>query len=151
PARRAGVMPTRGVGKVTTLLMVRLRLEISIPGSTTIVTQVAEEARFLSFTASGDELTWLPQSEVDALLPLTPSGNVDDALARMQLGRALGRLPALTKHLTIAGKDAAKELVSEHQAVRSASKAGGRAPTVGFLPPADVLGVYVFLPEAHTR
>lgn len=82
---------------------------------------------------------------------MTPSGNVDDALARMQLGRALGRLPALTKHLTTAGKDAAKDLVAQHQAVRSASKAGGRAPAVRFLPPADVLGLYVYLPEAGAR
>jgi len=151
PARRAGVMRTSGVNKVTTLLMARHRLEITIPGSAGTVTQVAEEAKFLAFTTSGDTLAWLPQAEVDALLSLTPSGNVDDALARMQLGRALGRLEALAKHLTTTGEDAAKDLVSEHQAVRSASKSGGRAPTVRFLPPADVLGIYVFLPEAGTR
>ncbi|MGB5112343.1 MAG: helicase-related protein [Mycobacterium sp.] len=151
PARRAGVMRTRGVSKVTTLLMVRHRLEITIPGTASTVTQVAEEAKFLAFTASGDTLTWLPQGEVDALLSLTPSGNVDDALAQMQLGRAVGRLEALTKHLTTTGTDAAKDLVAEHQAVRSASKAVGRAPSVRFLPPADVLGIYVFLPDAGAR
>lgn len=151
PARRAGVMRTRDVDKVTTLLMVRHRLEITIPGSATTVTQVAEEAKFLAFTASGETLTWLPQADVDTLLTLKPSGNVDDSLARMQLGRALGRLDALTEHLTQTGRDAAKSLVSEHQAVRSASKSGGRAPMVRFLPPADVLGAYVFLPEAGAR
>ena len=151
PARRAGVMRTRGVDKVTTLVMARHRLEISIPGAAAIITQVAEEAKFLAFTATGDDLTWLPQSRVDDLLSLTPSSNVDDALARTQLGRALGRLPGLAGHLTSAGKDGAKGLVAEHQAVRSASKAGGRAPTVRFLPPADVLGVYVFLPETAAK
>ena len=148
PARRAGVMRTRDVDKVTTLLMVRHRLEITIPGSATTVTQVAEEAKFLAFTATGDTLTWLSRADVDTLLALKPSGNVDDSLARMQLGRALGRLDALTEHLTRTGREAAKDLVSEHQAVRSAAKTGGRAPAVRFLPPADVLGVYVFLPEA---
>ncbi|CQD08050.1 helicase [Mycolicibacterium conceptionense] len=151
PARRAGVMRTRGVNKVTTLLMVRHRLEITIPGAATTVTQVAEDAKFLAFTATGATLTWLPQPEVDLLLTLKPSGNVDDSLARMQLERALGRLDALTDHLTTTGKDAAKDLVSEHQAVRSAAKASGRAPTVRFLPPADVLGIYLFLPEAGAR
>ncbi|MCV7195927.1 helicase-related protein [Mycobacterium angelicum] len=151
PARRAGVMRTRAVSKVTTLLMVRHRLEINIAGSAATVTQIAEEATFLAFTATGDDLTWLPQAEVDALLSLSPSSNVDDTLARAQLGRALGRLPALTEHLTTAGRDAAKDLVSEHQAVRSASKSGGRAPTVRFLPPADVLGLYVFLPQVAAR
>ncbi len=151
PARRAGVMRTQEVSKVTTLLMVRHRLEITIPGAAGTVTQVAEDAKFVAFTVSGDALTWLPQAEVDALLSVTPSGNVDDALARMQLGRALGRVDALAQHLTTAGTDAAKDLVAEHQAVRSASKAGGRAPTVRFLPPADVLGAYVFLPVAGAR
>ncbi|EUA04341.1 hypothetical protein I547_1579 [Mycobacterium kansasii 824] len=84
-------------------------------------------------------------------MALTPSGNVDDALARAQLGRALGRLPALADHLAQAGQVAAESLVAEHQAVRAASKAAGRAPAVKFLPPADVLGVYVFLPEASSR
>ncbi|MEZ0358913.1 helicase-related protein [Mycobacterium sp. SA01] len=151
PARRAGVMRTEAVTKVTTLLMVRHRLEISLPGSVIPVTQVAEEATFLAFTATGDSLTWLQQAEVDALLTLKPSGNVDESLARMQLGRALGRFDALTTHLSAAGKDAAKDLVSEHQAARSAAKSSGRAPTVRFLPPADVLGIYVFLPEGTAR
>jgi hypothetical protein len=82
------------------------------------------------------------------MLTLTPSGNVEDALERTQLARALSRLPALAEHLSQTGILAAQTLVAEHQAIRSASKAAGRAPTVRFLPPADVLGTYVFLPEA---
>ena len=151
PARRAGVMRTSEVTKVTTLLMVRHRLEITIPGAAATVTQVAEEAKFLAFTASGDALTWLPRTEVDALLSLKPTGNVDDALARMQVGRALDRLEALTPYLAETGKTAAADLISEHQAIRSASKATGRAPSARFLPPADVLGVYLFLPESARR
>lgn len=151
PARRAGVMRTGGVTKVTTVLMVRHRLEITLPGAAATVTQVAEEARFVAFTASGDTLTWLPQPDVDALLTASPSGNVDDVLARAQLGRALDRLPALAQHLATTGTDAAAALVTEHQAVRTAAKAGGRTPRVRFLPPADVLGVYVFLPEGGSK
>ncbi|ODR08034.1 helicase [Mycolicibacillus koreensis] len=151
PARRAGVMRTDGVTKVTTLLMVRHRLEITLPGAAATITQVAEEARFVAFTASGESLAWLPQPEVDALLTLSPSGNVDDTLARTQLGRALDRLPALADHLATTGTDAAAALVSEHQAVRAAAKAGGKAPRVTFLPPADVLGVYVFLPDGSAK
>jgi superfamily II DNA or RNA helicase len=152
PARRAGVMRAAGVAKVTTLLMVRHRLEISIPGSHKTVTQVAEEAGFAAFTASGENLTWLPQPDVDALLALAPSGNVEDTLARNQLHRALQRVPTLKKHLAAAGRAAATTLAGEHQAVRAASKAAKKAgaPTVTFLPPADVLGVYVFLPKAGT-
>lgn len=151
PARRAGVMRTGGVTKVTTLMMVRHRLEITLPGTAATITQVAEEARFVAFTASGETLTWLPQPEVDALLALSPSGNVDDTLARHQLGRALERLPALAEHLATTGTDAAAALMTEHQAVRAASRAGGKTPRVKFLPPADVLGVYVFLPDGSSK
>ncbi|GFG53372.1 helicase [Mycolicibacterium agri] len=151
PARRAGVMRTAGVDKVTTLLMVRYRLEITLAGAAGTVTEVAEDARFLAFTATGDELSWLPPDRVDALLTLSPSGNVDDALARAQLGRALGRLPALAEYLGGTGAEAAADLVAGHQAVRSATKAAGRAPAVRFLPPADVLGVYVYLPAGGAR
>ncbi|MBF9317690.1 helicase-related protein [Mycobacteroides chelonae] len=151
PARRAGVMRTGDVTKVTTLLMVRYRLEITIPGSSNTVTQVAEEARFVGFTASGETLSWLPQAEVDALLTVAPSGNVDDSLAQTQLNRALGRLPEIAEHLAQTGQTAAQGLVSEHQAVRAAAKSSGRAPRAEFLPPADALGVYVFLPDGGAR
>lgn len=151
PARRAGVMRTSGVAKVTTLLMVRHRLEITLPGAAATITQVAEEARFVAFTASGQTLTWLRQPEVDALLMLSPSGNVDDTLARTQLGRALDRVPALADYLATTGTDAAAALVTEHQAVRAAAKGGGKTPKVKFLPPADVLGVYVFLPDGSAK
>ena len=47
PARRAAVIRTAAVHKVTTLLVVRYRLEIRLPGSRATLTQVAEEAQFL--------------------------------------------------------------------------------------------------------
>ena len=151
PARRAAVIRTVGVHKVTTLLVVRYRLEITLPGSHATLTQVAEDAQFLGFTATGDHLTWLPPEQVDALLNAAPAGNVDDALARTQLGRALGRLDSLAEHLAQKGYAAADSLIAEHRDVRSASRTGGRAVTAKFLPPPDVLGVYVFLPETSTR
>ena len=46
-ARRAGVMRSAAVNKVATLLVVRFRLEITLPGSRATITQVAEDAQFL--------------------------------------------------------------------------------------------------------
>ena len=116
---------TAAVHKVTTLLVVRYRLEITLPGSRATLTQVAEDAQFLGFTATGDHLTWLPAEQVDALLSTAPAGNVDDALARTQLVRALGRLDSIAEHLAQKGHAAADSLVAEHRDVRSASRAGG--------------------------
>jgi hypothetical protein len=151
PARRAGVMRTAAVDKVTTLLVIRYRLEITLPGSQATLTQVAEDAKLLAFTAAGDNVTWLPAERIQSLIAAAPTGNIADALARNQLDRALDRLAGLADHLASAGHAVAEALVADHQAVRAATKTGGRGVTAKFLPPPDVLGVYVFLPEASTR
>jgi hypothetical protein len=150
PARRAGVMRSAAVNKVTTLLVVRFRLEITLPGSCATITQVAEDAQFLAFTTTGDDLTWLTTEQVDALLTAPATGNVADTLARTQLDRALGRLDVVGDHLQAIGVERADAIVTDHRAVRSASRAGGRAVTAELLPPPDVLGLYVFLPEMST-
>jgi superfamily II DNA or RNA helicase len=150
PARRAGVMRSAAVNKVTTLLIVRFRLEITLPGSRATITQVAEDAQFLAFTTTGDDLAWLTTEQVDALLTVPATGNVADTLARTQLDRALGRLDVVGDHLQNIGDERADAIVADHRAVRSASRAGGRAVTAELLPPPDVLGLYVFLPELST-
>jgi hypothetical protein len=150
PARRAGVMRSAAVNKVTTLLVVRFRLEITLPGSRATITQVAEDAQFVAFTTTGDDLAWLTTQQVDALLTEPATGNVADTLARTQLDRALGRLDVVGDHLQAIGVERADAIVADHRAVRSASRAGGRAVTAELLPPPDVLGLYVFLPEMST-
>ena len=147
PARRAGVMRSAAVNKVTTLLVVRFRLEITLPGSRATITQVAEDAQFLAFTTTEDDLTWLTTEQVDALLTAPATGNVADTLARTQLDRALARLDLVGDHLQTIGYERADAIVADHRAVRSASRTGGRAVTAELLPPPDVLGLYVFPPD----
>lgn len=151
PGRRAAVARSSSVHKVTTLLVVRYRFEVTLPGSRATVTQVAEDAHFLAFTAAGDQIHWLPTDEVDQLLTIPPTANVADALADTQLTRALHRLPDLHKHLETTGRHKADQLVAEHRDVRAGSRAGGKTVTAKLLPPPDVLGVYVFLPDGGSR
>lgn len=151
PGRRAGVTRSAAVHKVTTLLVVRFRFEVTLPGSRKTVTQVAEDAHFVAFTASGEAVTWLPPEQVDDLLTIPPTGNVADSLAHAQLRRALTRLPGLQRHLEQTGRAKAQQLVTEHRDVRAASRSSGRAVTAELLPPPDVLGVYVFLPDGGAR
>jgi hypothetical protein len=146
PARRAAVIRTTAVTTVTTLLMVRFRIELVVPGSRRAVTQVAEDARFLAFTTTAEGVFWLDTAATDALLGAEPSGNVYDDLARAQLQRALDRLPALHEHLTGCGEQVAADAVASHRAVRRSSRAAVRGLDARLLPPPDVLGVYVYLP-----
>lgn len=146
PARRASVIRTSAVSAVTTLLVVRFRVELVVPGSRQTVTQVAEDAQFLAFTTAGDEVTWLDDTTTDRLLTAEPTGNVHDDLASAQLQRALDRLPELRPHLTDLGEQVAADAVASHRAVRRSSRVAVRGLDARLLPPPDVLGVYVYLP-----
>lgn len=151
PGRRAGIVRSAAVDKVTTLLVVRYRFEVKLYGTRTSLSQVAEDAHFLAYTASGDRVSWLTDDQVETLLTASATGNVADSLADAQLGKALDRLDDIQPHLDETGRAKAQRLVDEHRDVRAASRTGGRAVAAELLPPPDVLGVYVFLPEGGAR
>jgi superfamily II DNA or RNA helicase len=151
PGRRAGIVRSSAVDKVTTLLVVRYRFEVTLSGSRNTLTQVAEDAHFLAYTGSGDTLSWLPNERVETLLTAPATANVADSLADTQVAKALARLEDVQDHLDRTGRVKADQLVAEHRDVRAASRTGGRAVTARLLPPTDVLGVYVFLPEGRAR
>jgi superfamily II DNA or RNA helicase len=151
PGRRAGIVRSKAVDKVTTLLVVRYRFEVKLTGSKTSLTQVAEDAHFLAYTASEGQISWLAGEQVDALLTAEASGNVADSLAEAQLGKALDRLNDIQAHLIATGHAKSDQLAVEHRDVRAASRSGGRAVTAELLPPPDVLGVYVLLPDGAER
>ncbi len=146
PARRAAVLRTRTVSVVTTLVVVRFRLELVIPGSHRTITQVAEDAQFVAFTATGDAIAWLDENATAQLLTAAPSGNVTDEVARAQLQRAIDRVPLLHPHLVEIGEQVAEQAVADHRKVRQSSGTRVRGLSARLLPPPDVLGVYVYLP-----
>jgi hypothetical protein len=146
PARRAGVMRTAAVREHTTLLVVRYRVELTVPGNRTTVTQIAEDAQFLAYTLDDDDRpVWIDRYGVDALLDAVPSGSIADELARDQLAEQIGSLPTLQPHLDRVGRELSEATCDAHRRVRP-SRAGRRAVTARLLPPADVLGVFVYLP-----
>ena len=95
-------------------------------GSRTTITQVAEDAHFLAFTSAGDDVSWLPDDQVDALLTAPPTGNVADSLAHAQLTKALTRLPDLQPHLEQSGRAKADLLVTEHRECARQPSGGAR-------------------------
>lgn len=151
PGRRAGIIRTSAVSTVTTLLVVRYRFEVKLAGSRASLTQVAEDAHFLAYTVAGETISWLPDDRIEALLTAAATDNVSDSIADAQLGRALDRLTETQSHLDEVGRAKAAQLEAEHRDVRSASRTGRRAISAELLPPPDVLGVYVFLPDSADR
>jgi superfamily II DNA or RNA helicase len=147
PARRAAVVRTPVVQEATTLLVVRYRIELVLPGRGKPITQIAEDAQFLAFTTDDDERPiWLDQAHTDALLEAPVVGSVNDDIARSQLQDALNRLPAVHERLLQMGYAIANNTEEEHRRVRQAAGVARRGLNARSLPPADVLGIYVYLP-----
>jgi superfamily II DNA or RNA helicase len=150
PARRCGVMRTAAVARRTTLLLVRYRFQLELPGReghTPSRHAVAEDAQVLAYRGQPAAAEWLPPAEVAALLSAAPSGNVPPDQAMDFAERAVVALDTLRPYLDDVGDSLAARLRDDHVRVR---EAGGqrvrRQIAVRAQRPADILGVYVYLP-----
>ena len=146
PARRAGVMRTTSVATRTTLLLVRFRFHLQVPVADGLRQLVAEDARTLAFTGPPDSPTWLTDDDAAALLTAQPGGNVPADQAHALAERVIDGLPSLDVHLDETADALAGELLESHRRVRSGARAARRGLSVKAQKPADILGVYVYLP-----
>ncbi|MER6642564.1 DEAD/DEAH box helicase [Streptomyces anulatus] len=147
PARRCGVVTTDAVTVRTTLLLVRYRFHLTLPSRTGERQLVAEDARILAYEGMPSRARWLDDDATAALLAARATGNTHEQLVRNQIARDLGALPDLAGHLTDYGTRLAAELDASHRRVRRANEEIVRGLKVVPQEPADVLGVYVYLPQ----
>ncbi|MFJ4500300.1 DEAD/DEAH box helicase [Streptomyces sp. NPDC088864] len=148
PARRCGVVTTDAVPTRTTLLLVRYRFHLTLPSRGGEKQLVAEDARLLAFRGSPRNARWLSPEEATALLDATATGNTDPHFGERTMTRILGQLPETTARLEAYGDELAAELDASHRRVRGAAGDIVRGLTVTAQRPADILGVYVYLPDA---
>ena len=148
PARRCGVVRTDAVSTSTTLLLVRYRFHLTLPSRHGTRQLVAEDARLLAFTGTPNRAQWLEPSQALALLEAGATENTAPVMARRMLSPVLERLEATTEHLDAYGDTLATELADAHRRVRIASDEIRRGLRVRAQKPADILGVYVYLPVA---
>jgi superfamily II DNA or RNA helicase len=147
PARRCGVMVTSSVARRTTLLLVRYRFHLELPGRDGPRQLVAEDAQLLAYRGQPAAAEWLSADEVASLLAAVPSDNIHPDEATDFTERAVAALDVILPHLSAVADDLAVRLRDDHIRVR---EAGGqrvrRQIAVRAQKPADVLGVYVYLP-----
>jgi superfamily II DNA or RNA helicase len=149
PARRCGVMRTAAVQRRTTLLLTRFRMHVGLPGRQQARQIVAEDAQVLAFRGPSSEPEWLDEEAVRDLLAATPSGNIPPDQAIDFTERAIAGLPDLQAHLGRVADDLAGRLHESHLRVREAAgQRVRRQLSVRAQKPADLLGVYVYLPAA---
>ncbi|MGI8631829.1 MAG: helicase-related protein [Solirubrobacterales bacterium] len=147
-AARAGVARSHAVSQRTTLLLVRYRFHLDLPGREGIRSLVTEDARFLAFAGAPEQAAWLEPAAVEDLLNATADANVAPDLAAQLTDRVVASLDALGPHLDAEGERLAAELLDAHRRVRAAAVAARRGLNVSAQRPADVLGLYVWLPVA---
>ncbi|MFD1832559.1 DEAD/DEAH box helicase [Streptomyces desertarenae] len=148
PARRCGVVTTDAVTVRTTLLLVRYRFHLTLPSRTGERQLVAEDARLLAYEGLPQRARWLDDDAAAALLTARATANTHEQRARNQITRDLDALPELAGHLAEYGRHLAAELDASHRRVRKANEEIVRGLKVVPQEPADVLGVYVYLPPA---
>jgi len=145
-AKRLGVVRTSDVAKRTTLLLLRLRFHItdSLGRRGALL---AEECRAVAFRGAPSEAEWLADEGVEGLLTVAPTGNIAPDQAQAALERILVDFDQVRPHLDHVAEARAAVLAGSHERVRQAwTRATGKAATVTPELPADVLGLYVFLP-----
>jgi superfamily II DNA or RNA helicase len=148
PARRSGVMRTAAVPTRTTIMLVRLRFQMTIPFEHELRQMVAEDARVLAFEGPPERASWLPDGRAEELLVAVPSANVIEGAAHAALSKIISGLTSLGPYLDEVAEQHAARLLSAHRRVRAGSGAARRGLTVTAQRPVDVLSVQVLLPEA---
>ena len=147
-ASRCGVFRTKTVHQRTVLLLIRFRLQLKEFILGREVTGMAEDAQILAYHSDHSNPEWLPEDELQRLLDSSPSGNVLPQLATAQLQRVLTSLPQLQGRLDDLAKQRAALLMEDHSRVRRAVNfKGSRRLEIRPELPADILGLYVYLPD----
>nr|WP_313634772.1 DEAD/DEAH box helicase [Brevundimonas diminuta] len=141
---RAGAWRTTGVEKLTTVLLLRLRFKLTTSGRRTLL---AEEATALAFTPGAAAVT-LAGADALALLEGAASGNVDPAAIARQVEQARTRLDGYAGAIAAYAQERAAQLSEDHDRVKTATRGEGATTLVEPVLPADVIGLYVLVPEA---
>jgi hypothetical protein len=146
PLGRAGVWRTRSVNHMTTLLLLRLRFQLVASGRTNRLL-LAEEAIGIAFEGlnSDPKLDGLAALQ---LLEAQASSDIDADARTRQIDNALARMADYLPGIGALADARAATLSDDH--LRLTEAAGGGA-TVKVTPvlPADIIGLYVLLPEAN--
>ena len=82
----------------------------------------------------------------ETLLQAEPDENVSDDVARAFVRKVLDNLGPIQGRLDVMAYERGKELLAAHWRVRHASQRRGMKETIEPQLPADILGLFVYLP-----
>lgn len=145
-ARRTGVFRSEAVNTRTTVIVLRERVSVTLPGRDSTRTTVVEHAETLAFTGQPTDPTWLSPNTARDIVEHPASSIGGDRLAVDAVSKAIDGLPTLSPHLNAFAEQTADRVEQSHRRVRSASGDRLRGLKAEAILPPDVLGIYVYLP-----
>jgi superfamily II DNA or RNA helicase len=142
---RVGCWISAGVTEQTTIALLRLRHQLASGRGAEQATLLVEEAAAIGWAGAGSPRL---VEGLDALALLQPAAADDPkkGVAARKIDEALALLTDRTGDLEAFARRRAQALLDDHRRVREASGARG-SWTVKPLLPADVIGLFVLLPE----
>lgn len=147
-ASRAGVIRTRAVKTKTTLVITRLRYQVTTVTPEEEKPLLAEECRIMAFRGEAPE--WLSEEATEELLKCLPDRNVPHDQAVHFLTKALQEFSVIRQHLQEESIRRAGTLKDSHHRVRKV--AGIRNVRYEVEPKAaDIIGIYIYLPVAEVE
>lgn len=142
---RAGAWRSNAVDRLTTVLLIRLRFKLVTSGRRTLL---AEEATALAF-GPGSNDAFASGSEALSLLEPAAASNIEPMAIARQIEQAHGRLPDYEAAIASYAKSRADLLSEDHDRVKAATRGEGVTTQVEPVLPADIIGLYVLVPEAN--
>ena len=146
PLGRCGAWRTRAVAQMTTLMLLRLRFKLITSGRTNRLL-LAEEATGIAFGGLAPAPILEGHSALE-LLEAEATGNLDELAATRQLQRAHERLVSYQPATEAFAAERGTALSADHLRLTEAARGGATVEVVPVLP-ADVIGLYVLLPEGE--
>ena len=145
-ASRCGVLRTRAVSRLTTILLLRVRYLLHRPDRPPLLSEEVLVTGFTSAVGSAAPV-WLAEAEAFRLLAeAQPDANLGRAEKRELTGAALAAWPTLEASLRERIKARAEELERSHKRVRQAVALRVRELSVDPQLPPDLLGILVLQP-----
>jgi hypothetical protein len=146
PLGRCVAWRTHAVTQMTTLLLLRLRFKLITSGRTNRLL-LAEEATGLAFGGTSSEALLTGLSAL-ALLEPGATGNLDEQAIARQVERAHDRVATYEPAMAAFAAERGRVLSADHLRLTEAARGGATVEVVPVLP-ADVIGLYVLLPEGE--
>lgn len=148
-ATRCGVIRTRAVSRLTTILLLRVRYLLKQPDRAPLLSEEVLVRAYHEGPPRAQRQWLAPEEALRLLADARPDANVPMPEKRALVRSALAAWPALETDLRRQLQSRAAELEKSHKRVRQAVKLRVRDLTLNPQFPPDLLGILVLQPMVH--